>query len=221
MYNSIIFSKDLETLKKMYNIIFKNLDNSCINLTQLITNEEDLFNLEEDLNLIIFSDFEITNKNIVPLIKKFENKIIFTKDISKYRNSKCILYLPLEPQENYTYEKLSEFVLKHNRNFINKKVYSFLKELNLDFKYIGSYYILEGITYAYMHKDEYLFENLEKNIYPYLSQVYKTSVENIKWGVIRALEFFKINPAYKNLFTLNVNYKFTPKLFFTQIMNFI
>lgn len=219
MYKAILYGKNLQTLKTMYNTIFKIVDNSCINLTKIITNEEELLNLEEDLNLIIFYDFEITTNNLIPLIKKFETKIIFTNEISNSKNSKYTLYLPIEPNEQYTCDKLPKFVLKHNKNYISKRVRQILESIDLDFRLIGSNYLVEAITYSYMHKDEYLFENLEKNIYPQIAKRQNLDVENIKWAITRSLDYLKIHSP--NIDIIKFNDKLTPKLLITQVINLI
>ena len=71
------------------------------------------------------------------------------------------------------------------------KVYLILERFHFDFKLIGTTYLQDAIVYAYLTKEKYLFENLEKDIYPYLSKKYNICVSNIKGAIIRSINNMK------------------------------
>lgn len=220
MYKTIIYSNDLENLKKMYNSIFNNPDNFCINLIKIATTYDELISMHEKLkfNMIIISECDM---NVFSLIENIETKIIFSINISNFKNTKNSLYLPFDENSDYTYSKLQKFLSKINEKDIRKKVQKILETFHFDFKLNGTKYLQDAIIYSYKNKDDYIFENLEKNIYPYISKKFKISPENAKWAIIRAIN--AVNFRYTDIETQFPCYSFdeklTPKSLITDIVN--
>lgn len=219
MYKSIIYTTNLETLKKMYNLIFSDRNNFCINLTKIATSYEELLFLHKkfNFNMIILSASDMENENIFHLAKNFENKIIFTNNISNFKNTKSSLYLSPEDNSKYTYEKLKKFLSKIDERTIRKKTRRILESLKFNLKLNGSIYLLESIVYSYMHKEEYLFENLEQNIFPYIAKLYNTTNESAKWAIIRSINNVKFQ--YSTNSFKGFADKITPKTLITEIVN--
>lgn len=222
MCNFIIYNNNLNLIKKYTNIIFSNFNN--IHLTGIISNKKELeFSLKaQKINLIIISYADSQKTSILPLINNIENKIIICdEDISDFKDSKHTLYLSSQSSLESTLKKLKLFTPKVDEEFIRKRVRKILEKFNFDFKLIGTKYLLEAIVYSYLTKETYLFENLEKQIYPYVSQKYKVAPQNIKWAIIRSINNMKtrLNASDLQNFSLEDSEKITSKFIISEIVN--
>lgn len=221
MYNVVIFSNNLNLIKKFSNIIFKHFDN--MRFSGFASNKKELSALCEtsNINMIILSDKDSKKDSLLPLLKHIENKIIIYDVPNNFKNSKYTLYIPYCADTNFIIEKLNKFAYKSGEKAIRLKIHHILETLNFDFKLVGTNYLLESIVYSYFTKDKYHFENLEKRIYPYVSQKYNLSVENIKWSIIRAVNHMKFHSSSKELEKYNLLFieKITPKSIILEIVN--
>lgn len=191
MLNFILFNNNLNFIKEIGNIIFYNFPN--IHLSGIATNSLELSNLSNSnkINMIILSYSDFQDKSLFPLLNKIENKIVICDNSSNFKCSKHILYLNQNEDSEILLFKLNKFLSKINDDFIRMKVYLILERFHFDFKLVGTTYLQDAIVYAYLTKEKYLFENLEKDIYPYLSQKYNICVSNIKGAIIRSINNMK------------------------------
>ena len=151
-----------------------------------------------------------------------ENKIIIgDENMGNVKNSKHVLYLSTHTNQKSTLKQIKSFTQKIDEEFIRKKVIRILEKFNFDFKLIGTKYLLESILYSYMTKETYLFENLEKQIYPYVSKKYNDTPLNIKWAIIRSINNMKARLNTCNLpnFSLENSEKITSKYIISEIVN--
>ena len=70
-------------------------------------------------------------------------------------------------------------------SIIRQKVLNELLLLGYNFKLKGTQYLLESIMYIYTKKEMNLLENLEKNVYKYISEKNNKSLLNIKTSIIK------------------------------------
>ena len=96
-----------------------------------------------------------------------------------------------------------------------------LEKFNFNFKLIGTKYLLEAIVYSYFTRETYLFENLEKQIYPYVSQKYNVNPLTIKWAIIRSINTMKTksNPVCLQSLSIDDSEKITSKFIISEIVN--
>lgn len=221
MYKIVIFSNDFDVVKKTCNTLLSKFNN--LHLLGVASTYDELLELLNDskINMLIISEADMKNTKIEQLVKKIENKIVLCQDTAKHKNLKYVLYLPLETDPEHSINLFKNFISKVNDKIIHKKVSDILEKLNFDFKLIGTNYLLDAIIYSYMNKNDYRFENLEKNIYPYVAKLYNASNSNIKWSIIRSVNNMNAHQNSSNLENQYINFceKVTPKLLINEIVN--
>ena len=221
MYNFIIYNNNLNLIKKYGNIIFSNFSN--IHLSGIASNKKELEYLlnAQKITLIIISYADSQKPSILSLINNIENKIIICEDDKVLRNSKHTLYISSHSSLESTLKKLKLFTPKVDEELIRKRVRKILDKFNFDFKLVGTKYLLEAIVYSYFTRETYLFENLEKQIYPYVSQKYNVNPLNIKWAIVRSINNMKSKLSKNDLqnFSLENCDKITSKVIISEIVN--
>lgn len=221
MFNFIIYNNNLNQIKKYGNIIFSNFAN--IHLSGIVGNKKELESIlkAQKINLIIISYADSQKTSILSLINNIENKIIICDDDNNLKDTKHTLYLSSHSSLESTLKKLKLFTPKVDEEFIRKRVRKILDKFNFDFKLIGTKYLLDAIVYSYLTRETYLFENLEKQIYPYVSQKYNVSPLNIKWAIIRSINNMKLKLSTADLqsFFLDSSEKITSKFIISEIVN--
>lgn len=222
MSNFVIYNNNLNLIKKYSNIIFNNFSN--IHLCGIASNKKELEELlhTQKINLIIISYSDSQKNSILSLLNNIENKIIICEnEDGALKSSSHTLYLSSHSSFDSTLKKLKFFTPKVDEEFIRKRVRKILEKFNFDFKLIGTKYLLEAIVYSYLTRETYLFENLEKQIYPYVSQKYNVNPSNIKWAIIRSINNMKSKLPARDLhtFSLDNSEKITSKFIISEIVN--
>lgn len=222
MCNFIIYNNNLNLIKKYSNVIFSNFHD--IHLSGIASNKKELESIlkSQKVNLIIISYHDSLKKSIASLIHNIENKIIICDNNEhNFKNTKHILYLSNTSSLEETLKKLKLFTPKVDEEFIRKRVKKILEKYNFDFKLIGTKYLLEAIVYSYFTRETYLFENLEKGIYPYVSQKYNVNPDSIKWAIIRSINIMKSKSSKTNLQLISSDNseKITSKFIISDIVN--
>lgn len=222
MCNFIIYNNNLNLIKKYGNIIFSNF--SDIHLCGIASNKKELESIlnTQKVNLIIISYADSIKPSLLPIINNIENKIIICEDDNHLlKSTKHILYLSINSTTESTIKKLKLFTPHVDEELIRKRVKKILEKFNFNFKLIGTKYLLEAIVYSYFTREKYLFENLEKQIYPYVSQKYNVNPLTIKWAIIRSINSMKSksNPSCMQSFLLDDSEKITSKNIISVIVN--
>lgn len=151
--------------------------------------------IQNPLIIIVSGDNElighvIRNKDVCEIINKVESQEMMYKKIERVIN-------------NINYEK--------NYREIEKFISAEMLNFGYKVKYKGTQYIKESITYIYESNNLSLVDNLEQNVYQYISYKYKKSINNIKTNIIKAT-----NEREKEKMRL---YKLTPKQTIITILN--
>lgn len=222
MCNFIIYNNNLNLIKKYGNIIFSNFND--IHLSGIASNKKELESIlkMKKPNLIIISYADSIKPSLLPLVNNIENKIIICEDDNHLlKSTKHILYLSIKSNIEFTLKKLKLFTPKLDEECIRKRVRKILEKFNFNFKLIGTKYLLEAIVYSYFTRETYLFENLEKDIYPYVSQKYNVNPLTIKWAIIRSINTMKSKSNLTCLQSLSVDdtEKITSKFIISEIVN--
>ncbi len=89
---------------------------------------------------------------------------------------------------------------------IKEFIISELSNIGYNWKYKGTLYLFEAILYIYQHNNMDLLDNVEKNVYKYISYKSGKGIVNIKTNIIKATNSIK---SKENL---------TPKLVISNII---
>lgn len=110
--------------------------------------------------------------------------------------------------------------LKSNKIFeLTKIVTKELLTLGYNFKLQGTQYLLESIVYICSKRDMNLLENLEKNVYKYISNKNNKRVSNIKTSIIKSTNYvydYQDEKKLHNYFSIDI--KITPKLVISTVV---
>lgn len=100
-----------------------------------------------------------------------------------------------------------------------QKVINELLILGYNFKLKGTQYLLDSIIYVYSNKNEEMLENLEKNVYKYISLKNNKTVLNIKTNIINSTNYVYDYQNSEILFRyFSSNVKITPKLVIATVL---
>lgn len=219
MYNVVIYHKNLKSIKRICNI-FRNF--SEIRIIGIVTSTKELLNLYNNskIDMIILQNKDLSNKSISKIIEHIKYKIIISTN-SINTDSKYTLQIPSYETDEHIIKIMKNFIYTTTDIIIRKKVNKILCTFNFDFKLQGTKYLQEAIVYSYLNRDTFLFDNLESNIYPYVSEKYNVNVKNIKWSIIRSINNMKSNIATSELqkFFITVPEKITSKFIILEIVN--
>lgn len=229
MIKALIVDDNLLYVKNVFNTIINRIDNVHINYIatnvkealQIINNNQiDLIFLNLKLpdgsgldiitevkcsnyakkpNIIILSEYKelITNNlgdNIINVIGKLEeNELIYNKIL---KSVNAINFSTFESS-------------------IKELVISRLTKIGYNWKYKGTLYILETIMYIYQHNNIDLLDNIEKNVYTYISYKHNKSINNIKTNIIKSTNSIRNN----DYTTINLTPKFVISNILTEIIN--
>lgn len=88
------------------------------------------------------------------------------------------------------YEKIGNIVndirYEINHKKVEESIFMEILDLGYKLKYKGTQYIIEAIKYIYVSNNFDLLDNLEQNVYKFISLKYKKSINNIKTNIIKA-----------------------------------
>lgn len=202
MINILIVKNNVPHLLKLSNYIANSF--STIRICSMLTNGSQVLALLKtfqvdlillDLDLPDYSAVDILNKIFNLNKSQYSNCIIVTsKDkelITKVQNHPCvyssIFNLSIEKLNNI----ISDFIKDHEKytlltdNIIKEKILLHLKSLHYNFSYIGTKFLVDCIYESYKLGNAYSL-NLNKNIYPIISQKYNKSINTIKCNILHA-----------------------------------
>lgn len=217
MIKILIIEDNLHYSKKVLNNIlskFKNVQlmfmaTTCKEGIDIINNNHiDLIFL--DLKLPDGNGFKIIeNLKVMNIIHKPKIILIsgdicmINEAIKKYNAYETIDKLnTMEEIYNKIKKMINDINYENNKGEIKKYICSEIFKLGYNIKYKGTQYIIEAILYVYEQNNYDLLDNLEKNVYSYISKRHKKSVNNIKTNIIKAT---------KKIYNKNLLYDLTPK----------
>lgn len=199
MVNVQIATNNINLIKKLINEIMTLKTN--VRVAKITTNEEETIQVLNNKNIdVIFLDLRMIKKSaniMLDMIKEDKKQ--------KYKDSIIIISDIFEPIEqlvknemiiDYILEKSSkdEIMYKVNRVIGNKDIESKRREIIKELEYIrynteykGTSYLVDTILQVYINK-KLMLDNLQKDIYPIISNIYKKSINTIRCNIRHATD---------------------------------
>lgn len=199
MLKILILTSDMESLKTLCNTILNRVES--IQICGISTNIEEFISLGEKLSpdIIYMNASDYMQSKFHSKTNLAKHKIIYCNTATNFKNSPNKLLIPRHSSINQMTDLIKEFVEKHDLIRLRNVVIKLLEELNFDFKILGTTYLLETILYCYENRADYVFDNLEKNVYPQIAKKYNTTSNKVKWSITRAINSM-------NTFTFSQNH---------------
>lgn len=202
MLNILIISNKLKFIKRLTNSVLNNFD--FVKIIGIIGNFNELVSFElEKTPDFIFSDSNILNK-------KVNYDVVY---ISESMSDEEILY-QIEP-----------FLKSKNESYLREAIVKILIDLKFNLSLVGSKFLIESILYSFINKYSDLIDNLEGIVYPFVAKKYKIDVSNVKWSIIRAINYMFLEhnttsvKYLSDYFHIDYLKKPTPKIVITTIVN--
>lgn len=201
MIKTLIIDDNLQYSKNILNNIlsrFKDIQVLYIASTYqegidiILKNQVDLIFL--DLKLPDYNGFKIIEDlKYVDCLKK--PRIVIVSGDSELleqpikSNNVCKIIRKLDDYE-IIYEKIGNIIndirYEINHKKVEESIFMEILDLGYKLKYKGTQYIIEAIKYIYVSNNFDLLDNLEQNVYKFISLKYKKSINNIKTNIIKA-----------------------------------
>lgn len=221
MLKLVILSSDFFSCQSLINNCIGKI--SALQTIGILHSESELekFRKENYFDILLFLNFDFSNYE---QLNNCEMIYIdnFQKDSKKDKNKMYISNkLSFEEIKKY----IETFLEKLITNSVRQRATDILIDLGFSFKHIGTKYIADAILYTTLNNYECSFENLEKDIYPYLAKLNHTQVDNIKWSLARTINLMYLNHTTKTILKLEKYFclehlqKPTPKLVISVISN--
>ena len=204
MFKLVILNNDIESLKIICNNIINEIPE--IQLSGICTNIKEFDNLvnkvKADIILMNYSDYRNSVFRKKSDFPKF--KIIFCTSKILYKSSSNKLFISQTNNHSEILKLIKDFISTANIDALRLDIIKQLeKDFHFDFKLIGTTYLLESILYCYEKKTEYVFENLEKNVYPYIAKKFNTTPLNVKGAIVRCIDLMNVNVSISNNYISN------------------
>lgn len=229
MIKALIVDDNLLYVKNIFNTIINRIDNVHINY--IATNVKEALQIINNNQIdLIFLDLKLpdgSGLNIITEVKcsnytKKPNIIILSeyKELITNNLGDNIINVIGKLEENeLIYNKILKSVNAINfstfESSIKELVISRLTKIGYNWKYKGTLYILETIMYIYQHNNIDLLDNIEKNVYTYISYKHNKSINNIKTNIIKSTNSIRNN----DYTTINLTPKFVISNILTEIIN--
>lgn len=207
MFKAIILNNNIEVMKNICNSIINELTD--VQLSGMATTLNELNSLIKKVHPdIIFLNYsEFSQVEFRNLIKDIKQKIIFYSSEKSYKNSTNRLFISENNSTDKKIKSINEFILKENHKVLRNRIIDILKAFPFDFKLVGTFYILESILYCYENKTDYVFENLERKVYPNVATICNCKSSNIKWAIVRSINAMHSCKTEYNQKLLSDNFK--------------
>lgn len=223
MYKLLVVTENFVNTKEFINNVVGKV--SSLQIVGIATNLEEFKN---HFMKNVYFDFILFHKctfdEYEEIIEKVSGIICVNKFKTLVKRYEKRISISTKNSDSIIQTQMEKFAKKITLNNIRQQAVDILLELGFNFKHIGSKYLVDAICYSYSRFDD-AFENLEKEIYPYIARVNKTHVENVKWSLSRTINLMYQNHTTKSVIKLEEYFyldrfeKPTPKLVIGTITN--
>lgn len=200
MIKTLIADDNLIYIKQFINNVTSKFNN--IQIDRICTDGKEAFDVISKNNFdLIFLDLQMPNINGIDIIKRIKelNSIKIPKVVIISGDMPLIKFAEVDNivcsiiQKNEDTEIIHERILsvireiEYNENYdgIKDKIVNDLIDFGYNMKHKGTRYIIDAIMYIYSSNDFNLIDNLEKNVYKYVSFKNKDSIVNIKNNIVK------------------------------------
>lgn len=220
MLKIVILSQNLSNAKNLINKCLGKI--SSLQIIGILNSdtEFDKFKKENYFDILLLNNYDIEElDNLNYQIININNS---NKSIKKDENK---LDLPTNISFDNLQKNIKQYLSKTLTDSIREKTTAILIDLGFNFKHIGTKYIADAICYCTLNNFDCSLENMEKDIYPYLSKVNNIEIDKIKWSLARTVNLMYLRHTTKSIlkleeyFCLDHLQKPTPKLIISVISN--
>lgn len=205
MFKLVILSNNFDSIKNVCNFVINEIPD--LQISGLATNQEEFLKLIDKVNpeviMMSNSDFNKCSQKL----DVHTLKLLFYNSDNVFKRTSNKLYIPENNFTNQVTRTIRKFISKQSPIFLRNKIIKILESFNFDFKLIGTTYLLESILYCYENKTDYVFENLEKNVYPEIANICSASVNNVKYSIVRTINIMNSNISPSLQKKLSENFK--------------
>ena len=217
MITLIILINNFDKLNNFNNNIFLKIPK--LNCILIAHNTNEFIHLIQKYkpNLILISKYYYSKISKLNLLNfKYFKSIILTSN-TLFNNPCNAIFLFCSINDANLLNSFEEFLNKKFEIELKNKVLEILNNFNFNFKFIGTNYLIDAIIYSYINKDSYIFENLEKNIYPIISYKNNANSKNIKCSIVRAI--LVVTPAMSLIFSFAIEHNINKQYFYNANYN--
>lgn len=208
MFNLVILMNDLKILKAFCNFVLKEIPEvRLINIATSL-NEFDEINSKVDADILFMNYLDVKDSKYYNSRSKSKVlRIIYCDHPENFKNTSTQLHICNSTNMNEITKFINNYIDKQNSSRLRKRITKILEAFQFDFKLIGTSYLLESILYCYENKTDYVFENLEKKVYPHVANICHCTPDNLKFSIIRAVNTMNANISKEAQKTLSKNLK--------------
>ena len=199
MVNILIATNDINIIKKLTNEIITN--NYDIRIAKICNSNDETIDILNNTNIdIIFLDLKMIGNNLNIFFEKLNNNkrerykdsIIIMSDMFSQienisKNNMIVEYILQESDRDEIIYKLNKVVEKKDIDVKRKAIIKELEYINYNTDYKGTNYLIDTILQVYRNK-KIMIENLQKDVYPIISQIHKKSINTIRCNIRHATE---------------------------------
>lgn len=158
--------------------------NSCKNIDIILL----------DMNMPIYSGIQVLKMLSKEARVKYQKSFIIISGSNKIDSinpdNSSLIYNVLSKKQDMSIiikeiKKLIEYKNNKNTHLIRQKILNEVSYLGYNTSYKGTKYLIDAIYHTIIHNNMNI-DNLNKDVYPFLSIKYKQSIHNIKCNINRA-----------------------------------
>ncbi len=206
MVTLLIGDADLRFAKSIISTVVRN--NERMRLIDITTNNDETINAIKNYRPhIAIIDTDMVNVDAFKKLEHVPSIIPFTENPSKSAIKK---YYLKSTNIRLIEKRVNELIEQNDFAQTKEKIINIFSRLKFNFCRAGTKFLIESILYTYEHKNELLYENLEKMVYPIVAEKYNTSAINVKWVIVKSInEMYNRNCIDKTLNTVADFFYFT------------
>lgn len=206
MIKALIVDDNLQYIKKILNTTINKF--SDIHIEYIATTAKEAINVISNNQIdLIFLDLNLPDENGIYIIDKIKYLntiknpyiVIISEDrkLIEIINERQISFDVISKFEsnNIIYNRIKKIIheikFSTNEKEIKEFVVSEMSNIGYNWKYKGTLYMLETILYIYQNNNMDLLDNLERNVYKYISYRNGKKINNVKTNIIKATNAIK------------------------------
>lgn len=206
MITLLIVESDLKFAKSIISSIVRSNDNMrLIDITT--TTEEAISAIRKYKPHLLIINSDIVDMDQILKLRYKPPFVAFTENPTKSAIKK---YFLKNTDIKLVQKKVKQIIAENSFAQTKEKIITDFAKLKFNFSRVGTTYLMECILYSYKHKKTFLYDNLEKNIYPIIGKKFNTSAVNVKWTIVKSInEMYDRNCSENSLSTVADYFYFT------------